>query len=68
MKQAWREIIITQISLACYVEPNRGKHIHKNRPYHGLVINDSGSMKDYVFDDGRIMRTDETSLFYLQSM
>ena len=65
MNEQWENIIITEISVAIYVPPNNGKHIHSNRPYHGLVLNDSNSVKDYVFDDGRIMRTDENALFYL---
>ncbi len=65
MNEQWKTIIITGISVAVYVAPNTGKHIHKNRPYHGLVLNDSSSVKDYIFDDGRIMRTDKNSLFYL---
>lgn len=65
MNEQWKNIIVTEISIAVYVAPNTGKHIHKNRPYHGLVLNDSTSVKDYVFDDGRIMRTEENALFYL---
>jgi len=65
MNEQWKNIIITKISVAVYVAPNTGKHIHKDRPYHGLVLNDSDSAKDYVFDDGHIMRTDENALFYL---
>ena len=65
MNEQWKNIIITDISHAIYVPPDSGKHIHNNRPYHGLVLNDASSVKDYVFDDGRIMRTDENALFYL---
>lgn len=65
MNEQWKNIIITEIGVAVYVAPNTGKHIHKNRPYHGLVLNDANSVKDYIFDDGHIMRTDKSSLFYL---
>ena len=65
MNEQWKNIIITDISVAIYVPPNSGKHIHNNRPYHGLVLNDSNSVKDYIFDDGRIMHTDQNTLFYL---
>ncbi len=65
MNEQWKNIIIKEISVAIYVPPNNGKHIHNNRPYHGLVLNDSNSVKDYVFYDGRVMRTDENALFYL---
>ena len=65
MKKEREDVIITKISLACYVPPNTGKHIHKNRPFHGFVLNDSNSVKDYIFDNGHIMHTDSNSLFYL---
>ena len=65
MNEQWKNIIITKISVAVYVAPNTGKNIHKNRQYHGLVLNDADSVKDYVFDDGYVMRTEGNSLFYL---
>ena len=65
MNEQWKNIIITDFSLAIYVPPNSGKHIHNNRPYHGLVLNDASSVKDYFFDDGRILHTDHNNLFYL---
>ena len=65
MNEQWKNIIITDISLAIYVPPNSGKHIHNNRPYHGLVLNYASSVKDYIFDDGRILHTDQNTLFYL---
>lgn len=61
----WNSAVITKISAAVYVAPNTGRHIHKRRPYHGLVLNDATSIKDYVFDDGRILHTTPNSLFYL---
>ena len=65
MNEQWKNIIITKIGVAVYVAPNFGNAIHKNRPYHGLVLNDADSVKDYVFDDGYVMRTEGNSLFYL---
>ena len=65
MNEQWKNIIITKISVAVYVAPDSGKHIHKNRPFHGLVLNDQSSVKDYVFDDGTTMRTEGNTLFYL---
>lgn len=65
MNEQWKNVIITKICAAVYVAPNTGKHIHKNRPFHGLVLNDDNSVKDYVFDDGCILRTERNSLFYL---
>jgi len=65
VNESWKNIIITGISAAVYVAPNTGKHIHKDRPCHGMVLNDADSVKDYVFDDGRVMHTEGGSLFYL---
>ena len=65
MNECWNDAVVTKISAAVYVAPDTGKHVHKNRPYHGLVLNDADSVKDYVFDDGRVMRTEGNSLFYL---
>ena len=49
MNDQWKNVIITKISAAVYVAPNTGKHIHKDRSYHGLVLNDANSVKDYDF-------------------
>lgn len=65
MKKEWTETIITKISLAMYVPSNTGKHIHNDRPYHGFVLNDENSVKDYVFEEGYVLHTYEKSLFYL---
>lgn len=65
MKACWNDIVITKVELAVYVGTNSGKHIHENRPSHGLVLNDENSIKDYCFSDGKIMRTEGCTLFYL---
>ena len=65
MNDNWNNIVITSISVAVYVAPNTGNSVHKNRPFHGFVLNDANSVKDYVFDDGYVMRTDKSTLFYL---
>lgn len=65
MNKLWESTIITEISVAVYVAPNTGKHIHKNRPFHGFVLNDSEVVRDYIFDNGPVMRTEGNSLFYL---
>lgn len=65
MKREWDSIVITKIALAVYVAPNSKKHIHKDRPLHGLVLNDEESVKEYCFSDGRVMRTEGGTLFYL---
>jgi AraC-like DNA-binding protein len=65
VKKLWESVVITEISVAVYVAPKTGRHIHKDRPFHGFVLNDSVSVKDYCFDNGYVMRTKENSLFYL---
>ncbi len=65
MNDSWKNIVITEISLAVYVAPHTGKTEHKNRSFHGLVLNDTDGVKDYYFDDGHILRTERGSLFYL---
>ena len=65
MNECWNNVIITEISIAVYVAPDTGKHIHKNRPFHGFVLNDADSIKNYRFDNGRVMHTKGNSLFYL---
>ncbi len=65
MKKEWKNIVITQISVAVYVAPNSGRHIHENRPFHGFVLNDADAIRDYCFSDGRVMRTEGGAFFYL---
>lgn len=65
MKKEWTEAVITKISLAMYVPPDTGKHIHKDRAFHGFVLNDESSVKDYCFSDGHVMHTKGGEFFYL---
>ena len=65
MNEKWFDIIVTEIQFAIYVPSGSGRITHKDRPFHGLVLNDGESEKDYVFSDGRVMRTPPHSLFYL---
>ena len=65
MKTSWGDTVITEISTAVYVAANTGKHIHKDRPFHGFVLNDADVIRDYCFDNGYAMRTEGNSLFYL---
>lgn len=65
MNENWKSIIVRGISVAVYVAPDTGKFVHKSRPYHGLVLNDAVGAKDYIFDDGFVLHTEENSLFYL---
>ena len=65
MNEKWSEAVVTGIHAAVYVAPGTGHRVHRNRPYHGFVLNDEKSVKDYFFDDGRVMRTEAGALFYL---
>ena len=65
MKKEWNDIVVTQIRVAIYVAPNAGKRIHENRPFHGFVLNDENSIKDYYFSDGEILHTEGSAFFYL---
>ena len=65
MNEHWKDLTVSAIGAAVYVAPNTGKHAHKNRPFHGFVLNDAEVLRDYCFDDGRVMRTGESCLFYL---
>ena len=65
MNEKWSEAVIGSIHAAVYVAPGTGHRVHRDRPYHGFVLNDDKSVKDYIFDDGRVMRTEAGALFYL---
>ena len=65
MTEKWNSAIVKNISVAVYVAPNLGRHVHKDRPTHGFVLNDKNAVRDYCFSDGRVMRTEGESLFYL---
>ena len=49
MNKLWESAVITEISVAVYVAPNTGRYIHKNRPFHGFVLNDADVIRDYCF-------------------
>jgi len=65
MIEKWEKLKIEKIVLAIYVPPKTGPNMHKDRPSHGLVLNDTDSVKDYVFSDGTTLRTNGGDLFYL---
>ena len=65
MNAQWKQLVITGIRFAVYVAPGTGSSIHTNRQWHGFVLNEPGCMRDYCFDDGRVMRTAGGDLFYL---
>ena len=61
----FNKMIITKIDIAMHVPPNKGTPIHKNRPFHGFVLNGKGKKAQYVFSDNTILKTQENSLYYL---
>ena len=65
MKSCWNDVVISEVALAIYVPLGVGKSIHTNRPFHGLVLNDENSVKDYMFADGTVLHTEGGDLFYL---
>lgn len=65
MNQRWKTLSVKEIALAIYVAPGMGDTVHKNRAFHGLVINAEDSVKDYVFSNGTVLHTEGCSLFYL---
>lgn len=58
-------ITVSEIILAMHVLPGTGVTIHKNRPAHGFILNDSIGKKDYYFSDGTILKTYANDFFYL---
>ena len=65
MKKEWSDTVITRIGGAVYVPPNTGNRIHKDRQFHGFVLNVSDDEKTYYFSDGQVMHTYNNYLFYL---
>lgn len=65
MFEGLNDIVISKIALAMYVPGGTGNPVHKDRPFHGLVLNDDNSQKDYFFSDGSVLNTNGGELFYL---
>ena len=65
MTSLWKEVLISKIYMAVYVAKNHGKHIHKNRDFHGFVLNDADCVRNYIFSDGTVLNTVGGSFFYL---
>ena len=64
-KTIWSNAIVTKIALAMYVPANHGTNVHNNRPFHGIVFNESGTDRNYSFGDGTVLNTPGDTLFYL---
>lgn len=65
MNEQWNTLVVKDVSFAMYVHAATGGRVHKNRPYHGFVLNDMGVERDYLFDDGYVLHTKGGDLFYL---
>ena len=65
MKECWNNVVISTVALAMYVPADGGKSVHRDRPFHGLVLNGENDAKDYIFADGTVMHTEGGDLFYL---
>lgn len=65
MKTEWQNTVITKIAVALYVPPNTAKLVHKDRAYHGFVLNSTDTEIDYHFSDGFTLHTVGGALYYL---
>lgn len=65
MLENWRDITITEIITAIFVEAGTGIIICNSRNSHGFVINDVTSDREYYFSDGTMLKTPPNSVFYL---
>ncbi len=55
---------ISKINTCVYVRKGNGQKIHKNRPFHGLVMRLNGSSR-YIFGNGKAMEIQPNDVFYL---
>lgn len=65
MLSVLNDFTITNIEIAIHVPYGTGSSKHRNRRFHGLVMNDSTSSKLYSFSDGTVLETQPDSVFYL---
>lgn len=65
MLECWDNAVVTNIGLAIYVAPATGKAIHRDRPFHGFVINDATASKNIYFSDGTVLKTRPDEVYYL---
>lgn len=65
MNNLWKNLTIRTVEGAAYVAADSGGVTHRNRLWHGFVLNDPVGVKEYTFSDGRVMRTEAGALFYL---
>ena len=60
-----QDLYVSHIALAIYVTPSSGEAIHRNRPYHGIVLNDGVGVKQYAFADGTVLKLEKDDILYL---
>lgn len=56
--------VITEIVFACYVAPNTGDAVHKNRGAHGIALHTGGKRK-YIFSDSTELYVQKNDLIFL---
>lgn len=65
MDRNWGNVVVTDVIVALYVAPGTGKSLHRDRPFHGFVLNDSIAEKNIHFSDGTVLHTGPNQLHYL---
>jgi len=55
---------IAMISVVTYVPPGEGKHLHINRPFHGIALNCDGK-KEYQFENTKTITVGKNDMIYL---
>ncbi len=65
MLEKWENAVISKIAVAVRVQKDGGKTVHTNRPFHGFVLNEAESDKNYIFSNGKVLRTRGNAFFYL---
>ncbi len=56
---------IQEINIACYVPYGAGVPVHRNRPFHGLVLQYSASSNIYEFIGGKTITIDRNDILYI---
>lgn len=59
------DFVITDITLAVYVENGQSEHVHTNRKNHGIAINKNDAAKVYVFDGNKVIKLNKNEMIYL---
>ena len=65
MNDLWKKVTIEIIRNARHCKSTIKNIRRETRPYQAFFINDPDTIRDFYFDDGKILRTKGNSLFYL---